>query len=311
MTYEACESFIQFCDDMMIANEAFNLSRIKTFLKNMILKALRKAENFFKKIKNEKIRNILVGCTKRLRGLLGEVDQITPETKEEKAETISEECESINKEIDEAVGKDDPEVDNIDDRELKTGEDIKRIKRSKAGKSTYYYENEMSEEYADAVYDVAKKMDKATTFQEYIGYFKEFKRMLQLPDKCTVYGLRFQGNGARCYYIVENKRPMKVDINKALYHTSENPNLTEITPNWRAERDDRIPLDGRFFDSPRAFFGVYPMNRMGGLVKKDNGDRSIYKVEGIRQAFIDTDGINYGKSVYVESMSPIRLSKVN
>ena len=307
------ESFINFCDEMAIIQEGFNLTSIKTFLKNMILRVLHKAESFFNKIRNEKIKNFLIGCVKKLRGLLGNVDKITPDNSSEKFSDISEECNKINDEIDTKVGKDDPEIDNRDERELKDTEDIKIIKRSRVGVSTYYYQVKLSNDYADKVYDVALKMDNAKVFSEYIGYFKTFKRMIQLPDKCTVYGLMIDIYGnLNCYYIVENKRPMKIGIDKALYHTSDDPNLTQITPKWRSEIDDgsKIPLTGRFFDTPRSFFGVYPMNRLGGRVKPGDS-RTIYKAEGITKAFIDIDGIKYGTSVYVESTSPIRLTKVN
>ena len=315
----AIESFISFCDDMMIAEEGF-LSTIKTKLKKFLLTIVRFIEKRVRRIKNIKIRKFLLSKITRLKQLLGEVDEITPENMESKSSEIQEEANDIKEEVEKIVGEDDDyceqDMHNVDD-----DENITVLRNNRAGKNNYFYKVKINneEKYLEA-YNLLLKACKATTFNEYIKYWKEFKRVIKLPEKCTVYAM--MPSKKYCifdmYYILENNRPMKRNIKDVLYHTSKDPNLVAITPRWRAEdtdeiidEDDPIPSwYGRFFDTPRAFFGTYPMTRMGMHSRKVDPNLTIYKAEGITQAYIDTDGITYGKSVYVEGTLPIKLTKV-
>lgn len=312
----AIESFISFCDDMMIAEESF-LNTIKTKLKKFLLTIVRFIEKHARRIKNIKIRKFLLSKIARLKQLLGEVDEITPENMESKSSEIQEEANDIKEEVEKVVGEDEEYLDQA--KHNATSDNIVTVLRNdKSGKNTYFYKVKINddEKYSKIFGDLIAAC-KATTFNEYIKYWKEFKREIKLPEKCVVYAMLPQKSHKTfdMYYILENNRPVKKNIKDVLYHTSKNPNLTEITPRWRAEDnatdDDPGPTwYGRFFDTPRAFFGTYPMNRMGMHSRKVEPDLNIYKAEGITQAYIDTDGITYGKSVYVEGTSPIKLTKV-
>lgn len=308
-------TYYDYASNMDIAEESVMsfIKNIKSKLKKMILRFIQWIEKQFKKIKNPKIRKIFVGATTKLRKLLGDVDDIKRENVETKPQEIEEEFNEIKEEVCEAVGVDDPEVDDIDtdsSREPGTEDENIRIeKRARTGKSTYYYQATfLNNAFSDKVYDEFMEADKAKTFSEYISHYRKVKKMLKLPDKCTVYSLMIQDDDINLTYILEDHRAKKNNINKPLYHTSEDPNLTQITPQWRAERG-KLPLTGRWFDAPRAYFGIFPMNRMGGKVKPGDG-RYIYKAEGIKSAFIDNDGIKFGTSVYVEQNASIPLTKV-
>ena len=71
-------------------------------------------------------------------------------------------------------------------------------------------------------------------------------------------------------------------------------------------------MSGRYFDTPRVYFGIIPVTRYGIRATASNSsDTTIYKADGIKQAYIDVDGFKYGQAVYVESNSPIAVTKVD
>lgn len=312
-------TYYDFANDMDIANESLTslLKNIKDRLKEMILKFLRFVEGKLKKAKDSKIRNALLKAIKKLRGLLGDTDKITADNITTKPNEIQKEFEEVKEEVITAVGIDDPEVNDIDtDPSREPGafdNNIKINRRSRTGKCTYYYHATITnEEYFKTLVDECTKADNATTFAEYIPHFKNFKKMLRLPDKCTVYGVEIDyDQNVNLTYILENNRAQKRSINKPLYHTSENPDLTEITPRWRAERNNNVPFRGRWFDAPRAYFGIYPMDRMGYKVDSPDDGRYVYMTNKIRTAYIDNDGMDFGTSVYVEQDASIPLIKVD
>lgn len=317
------ESFIDFCDDYQISQEGFGnaLKWIKDKLKSMILRLIQFIRRFTSNNKGYGIRYKLDGLLKRLENKLTAVDKINTT---QEAKKVEEEVNEIKEEVEKIVGEDDEEFNLLDEREVSNTKDIEIMKRSKSGNSKYFIDYIIyNMETFDKICDMIENMIDAKEFSEYIKIFKEFKSILQLPNKCTVYNIDPQiktidnkeVGALNCYYILEDSRPMKRNINDILYHTSKDPNLKSITPRWiseLSEKKNRLGIrynSARFFDTPRAFFGVKPMNRLGGKI--DGQDLYIYKAEGIKNAFIDIDGIKYGTSVYVEGFSDIPLTRID
>ena len=105
MDYNVLENFIDFCDDMMIANEGF-LTTFKNNIKRSILNLINCIQDRMKQKKETTFRKTMISFLDRLKRLLGDVDEA--QTKDE-VDEIQEKVNEIAKEVRESNEKNFPE----------------------------------------------------------------------------------------------------------------------------------------------------------------------------------------------------------
>ena len=136
MSNYTLESFITFCDDMQISNESFNFKSILSKIQNVFSKLVLMIESKVKKMKDSKLKSILLRLLSRAKNGLSKCKSLR-EYNPDMIDRLTQEAEEIKEEYEEVVkeeSKKDNNVDNSDDE--KSNDD--KIYYQDDGKTIWY-----------------------------------------------------------------------------------------------------------------------------------------------------------------------------
>lgn len=159
----------------------------------------------------------------------------------------------------------------------------------------------MRNDVANKVKKLTRDANNAKTFKEYKPIHDEITRILKIPSTATLYGVQAVGGKQVYLWVNQKKNEVTIDKNMRLYHTSNNDNITELEPRWKAG-------GGALFATPRVYFHIStPLNRYGNKVGSYD---TVYTPRSLpSKAVVDPE---MGRTaVYVETERPIPVEKID
>lgn len=319
MDTNSVESFISFCDDMLIAEESF-LFTIKNKLKQALLTIVKAIEKLIKKCKDSKLKRIILKLLSKAKRALGDVEKIkTDDDIQEVKETIDEVQEEVEIIKDKLEGLSEREEFETCDTSIP---DFVKIEKNR-GINRFVNIVNISDNMFELLTSHIKTMKEASTFPEYKSALNAFKSILKLPDACTIntiseeYGKDPDSNKIHFYY-TQDAKPIP-NKNYQLLHSTVTDNITQLIPTWKSN-------DGYFYNSPRVYFATMPVDRMGHQLNEKDGKLSGFDLNTghdttmhvytpsieFNKVCADTTLSNFRKigSVYIETETPIPVTQL-
>lgn len=160
-------------------------------------------------------------------------------------------------------------------------------------------------------------------FGDYQKYRKELCALCKIPYDAVInpgklHDIKDMNQKHKILILPDNKKPIKLLSSQVIFHTSDNPNLTELNGRYIF----RMKTGNNYFKSPRVYFAIGTAILWNGKVYKDkyadagvnlDGDqKKIYKyapVQKIQTVFRDQEFFE-GGACYVETTTPIKVKRI-
>lgn len=207
------------------------------------------------------------------------------------------------------------------------------LKYTKDPKNPYFdYRESTRAKYGTLPDDVVKNLQSLYRFLEYTDNYDEFKRYFKIFSDIVGFPshgicfVRSHGSGKDMLYEYQmNGKTRPLNDSVRLFHTSTNPNLTELTPRFKASHSDTE--DGKSYTfieviwpERRVYFGYNkPVFRMGGSVNDEkrveeilkSNKEFIYEYVGPKHGVVYEDQeLKGGDAVYMNSDTPLKVRKI-